>query len=119
METTVVPGGTGVRVDWPRLDAVPAAFAEIEAQTRDLTRFATTWVCRPDGFATSPVCVFRPVAALLGELAEQLASAGAALESRLADLGEGAAVSLSALRAGDAEAEAALTGLLAQLEGTR
>ncbi|MCW2814744.1 MAG: hypothetical protein JWN84_2199 [Nocardioides sp.] len=64
--------GTTIEVAaWAELDQLAAAMGEVGDEMARTTAYAVAWMCRPDGFDTSPVCLLRP----LGEVLERIGAA--------------------------------------------
>lgn len=61
---------------WADLEGLAEAMGEVGEQMAATTSYAVTWVCRPDGFETSPVCLLRPLAQVLGLVAQAFGEAG-------------------------------------------
>lgn len=61
---------------WADLDHLALALGHVGAQVDDTVRYAVHWMCRPDGFATSPVCVLQPLAEVMHLVAEAFTEAG-------------------------------------------
>jgi len=55
--------------DHTDLDRLTRAMDEVSAQAGRLGDYHRTWVCNRAGFETSDVCLFRPIGALVGQLA--------------------------------------------------
>lgn len=70
-------GDTTIQVDdWAVLDGLVGAMSEVGEQMAATTSYAVGWVCRPDGFVTSPVCVLRPLAGVLELVADAFTETG-------------------------------------------
>ena len=70
-------GSTTMEVaDWGDLDRLVRAMDEVGGQMAQATSYAVTWMCRPDGFATSPVCLLRPLGEVLERVGEAFTEAG-------------------------------------------
>jgi hypothetical protein len=70
-------GETVIEVDdWATLDGLVTAMAEVGEQMAATTSYAVGWMCRPDGFVPSPVCLLRPLAEVLELVAGAFAEVG-------------------------------------------
>ncbi|WP_340537094.1 hypothetical protein [Nocardioides sp. GXZ039] len=61
---------------WADLDHLPHVLDDVGRQLDDTTDYAVTWMCRRDGFATSPACVLTPLAEVMDLLAAAFEGAG-------------------------------------------
>ncbi|WP_134766903.1 hypothetical protein [Nocardioides sp. 1609] len=62
--------------DWADLERLPRAMDDVGQQLEDTLGYAVRWMCRRDGFATSPVCVLQPLAEVMDVVAAAFAGAG-------------------------------------------
>ena len=70
-------GSTTIEVsDWDDLHRLAGAMDEVGEQMARATSYAVGWMCRPDGFTTSPVCLLRPLGDVLERVAEAFTEAG-------------------------------------------
>lgn len=63
---------TGPAIDipsWTDLAALPDDMDTLADQLTSLTRYARRWVCQTAGFEPSPLCLLRPLAALMDAVA--------------------------------------------------
>lgn len=74
--------------DLTRLDEDMGLLAE---QLRSVTAYARTWVCQPDGLEPSPLCLLRPLAAVLDLVAGGFLELERVALADWADLREGVA----------------------------
>lgn len=61
---------------WADLVGLATTMEEVGDDMARTTAYAVRWVCRPDGFATSPVCLLRPLAEVVERLGEAFGEAG-------------------------------------------
>ncbi len=62
--------------DWADLDRLDLRMDEVGAQVDATVRYAVAWMCRRDGFATSPACLLRPLAEVMDRVGEAFTVAG-------------------------------------------
>lgn len=55
--------------DFADLDQLVRALDDVADQSRQLGDYLSRWVCNRSGFETSDACLFRPIGAVLGEVA--------------------------------------------------
>lgn len=55
---------------WAGLAALGSDMGHLSDDLREITAYARQWVCQRDGFEPSPVCLLRPLAALMDLLAD-------------------------------------------------
>lgn len=85
---------------------------------RAIGAYAAAWVCRPDGFAPSPVCLLQPLGAALGPLREQVEAVSAELVVAWQGLADGVRGAVAEIDRAD-DAVAGVLGGLAGLAGSR
>lgn len=61
---------------WADLAGLATTMEEVEEQMAATSAYAVRWMCRPDGFATSPACLLRPLAEVMESLGEAFTDAG-------------------------------------------
>ena len=61
---------------WDELEQLAGAMGEVGEEMARTTAYAVAWMCRPDGFDTSPVCLLRPLAEVLERVGEAFEEAG-------------------------------------------
>ncbi|WP_205473865.1 hypothetical protein [Nocardioides sp. SYSU D00038] len=84
---------------WPDLDRLPVLLDEAGRAADLILDHAVTWACRDDGFAPSPVCVLRPLAGVLDEVADGFAAVRRGLLAELAATGAAVAAARGGLEA--------------------
>jgi hypothetical protein len=91
--------------EWGDLDLLAAAMAEVGGQMSATTSYAARWVCRADGFVSSPVCVLRPLAEVMELLAEAFTEAGRVWSADWQRLHDATGDAARGLRASDVHAD--------------
>lgn len=92
--------------DWGDLDRLATAMDEVGEQLAATTVYAVGWVCRPDGFETSPVCLLRPLGEVLARVADAFRTAGRLSHDDWRRLHDATVAAAEGLRASDAGAHA-------------
>lgn len=88
---------------WSDLRTLPGAMDELGAQLDDVVGHARAWVCNPDGFQPSPVCLLRPLAEVVGVLDEVFAEVGERFAEQWDRVRAGLVVATAGLSSTDAD----------------
>lgn len=87
--------------DWSELEGLVAVMGQVREQMSATTSYAVGWMCRPDGFATSPACLLRPLGEVMELVGDAFAEAGRAWGDDWARVIEATSVAKGGLLASD------------------
>lgn len=87
--------------DWGELEGLVAEMREVGEQMSSTTAYAVGWMCRSDGFATSPACLLRPLGELMELVGDAFAELGRAWSDDWERVVDATVVSTHGLRASD------------------
>lgn len=98
--------------DWSELEGLVAVMRQVGEQMSATTSYAVGWMCRPDGFATSPACLLRPLGELMELVGDAFAEAGRAWSDDWERAVDATVVSTRGLRASDVSGADRFDGVL-------
>lgn len=87
--------------DWSELEGLVEVMGQVGEQMSATTSYAVGWMCRPDGFATSPACLLRPLGELVERVGDAFAEAGRAWGEDWERVVDATVVTTRGLRASD------------------
>lgn len=90
--------------DWDDLGRLDLNMDEVGVQADATVRYAVAWMCRRDGFATSPACLLRPLAEVMDLVGEAFAVAGRRYADDWQRLRDGVVLAKRDLRGSDVRA---------------
>ena len=99
--------------DFADLDRLARAMDDLADQSRQLGDYLSRWVCNRSGFETSDVCLFRPIGAVLGQVAGAFDDFTGAFDRDWRRLADGVLATERALADLDDEVVAALDRVVA------
>ena len=102
---------------WLDLRRVPEVMDDAGGQAAAIVEHAVTWVARRDGFEPSPVCLLRPLAEAMDQVAAAFEELGGLFAGQWQEVRDAVVVSTAELERADRAAAQDAARVHAQLSG--